>query len=79
MARQVALTTIDNPYDPIDQFDEWFAFDNAKGYGTSSYLARIAITNDTLPDQTNDAEVERAIDEIVANDFLNMYKKIVHE
>lgn len=79
MARAVAITTIDNPWDPIDNFDEWFAYDNSMGYGTCSYLARVAHTLDSLPDEVNDAEVERAIDEIIANDFMNIYKKVVHE
>ena len=79
MAREVALTTIDNPFDPIDQFDAWLAYDISKGYGTCEYLDRIAKTSDAFPDETNDAEVERAIDEIVANDALNIYKKIIHE
>lgn len=79
MAREVAITTIDNPFDPLDQFDEWFAYDNSKGYGTCSYLARVAHTLNGLPEETNDAEVERAIDEIISNDFMNIYKKVVHE
>ena len=79
MSREVAITTVDNPFDPINQFNEWFQYDNDHNYGTCSYLARIAHTNDALPDKTNDEEVERAIDEIIANDFLNIYKKVVHE
>ena len=78
MPKAVAITTIDNPFDPIDQFDEWFAFDNAKGYGTCSYLARVAKTNDSFPEEMQVEETERAIDEIIANDFMHIYKKVVH-
>ena len=42
------LTTIDNPFNPFDQFDEWFAYDVSKGYHTCSYLARIAKTSDEI-------------------------------
>ena len=77
MSRVVAITTVDNPFDTIDQFDAWFAYDNMKGYGTCSYLARVAKTSEAMPEETNDAETERAIDEIIANDFMHIYKKIV--
>lgn len=35
------LTTIDNPYNPFENFDEWENFDRIKGYNTCNYLARI--------------------------------------
>lgn len=71
-----ALTTFDNPYDPIEQFDDWYRFDMDKGYSTCCYLARIARTSDQLTDAENDREVERAIDEIIKYDPFNIYKKI---
>lgn len=71
-----ALTTFDNPYDPFDQFDQWFMFDTDKGYNSCGYLDRIARTSDQLSDEENDKEIERAIDEIIKYDFLNIYKKV---
>ena len=44
MARKCALTTVDNPYNPFEQFTSWFLFDEEKGYHSSSYLGRIART-----------------------------------
>ena len=73
------LTTFDNPYDPFDQFESWYQFDTDKGYGTCCYLARVARTSDQLTDYENDKEVERAIDEIIKYDFMNIYKKVRKE
>ena len=75
MAR-VALTTIDNPYDPFEQFDDWFLFDVEKGYNSCAYLDRIAKTSDQFSDEENEVEIERAIDEIIKYDFANIYKKV---
>ena len=75
-ATKCALTTIDNPYDPFDQFTEWMLYDEEKGYHSTSYLGRIARTSDELSDEENDKEIERAIDEIIKYDFRNIYKKV---
>ena len=77
MINKCALTTIDNPYNPIDNFTSWFMFDIEKGYNTCGYLGRIAKTSDQLSDEENEREVERAIDEIIKYDFRNIYKKVV--
>ena len=70
------LTTIDNPFDPFEQFSEWFLFDVVKGYNSCGYLARVARTSDQLTDRENAEEIERAIDEIIKYDFMNIYKKV---
>lgn len=77
MSRQIALTTTDNPFDPIDDFTSWFRFDEEKGYHSCAYLGRIARTSDSLSDEENNEEIERAIDEIIKLDFMNVYKKVV--
>ena len=70
------LTTVDNPFDPFTQFDEWLAYDIAMGYNTSGFLARIAkVSNDlSLPDQAQ--AIQDAINEIVEKNVLGVWKKV---
>jgi len=42
------LTTEDNPFDPFDEFLEWFTFDEQQGYHTTAYLGRVTYTSDEL-------------------------------
>lgn len=73
------LTTFDNPYCPFEQFSSWLMFDLDKGYNSCGYLDRISFTSDQLTEEENDAEIERAIDEIILYDPFNRYKKVTQE
>lgn len=74
--KDVMLTTIDNPYDPFTQFDQWYAYDEQKGYNTCEYLGRIASTSSEFADEQNLKEIEEAIDEICKLNILGIYKKV---
>lgn len=76
METETMLTTFDNPFDPFDEFVPWFLFDVQKGYDTCSLLARIARTSDEFSTIEQKKEDELAIDKIIDNDFLNIYKKV---
>ena len=77
--KRCMLTTFDNPFNPFKDFTQWFLFDIEKGYDSCSYLARIARTSDQLTEQENSEEIERAIDEIISNDFIGIYTKVYDE
>jgi len=70
------LTTTDNPYDPFTQFDEWYAFDEAAGYHSSALLARIVRSSDDLSEADQSLAIEDAIDEVVRENVLGIYKKV---
>ena len=76
MAKEYRLTTIDNPFDPFTQFNEWYLFDMEKGYDTCGYLARISNSSSDLTDEENDEENERAIGEILKFDPTGMYIRV---
>jgi hypothetical protein len=75
------LSTIDNPYDPFDDFDNWYRYDVGKGYNSCAYLARIVdqlINNnsDEFDDENDPELIEKAIDEILKYDFTENYIKV---
>lgn len=72
------LTTVDNPYDPFAQFNEWYAFDESHGYCSSEYLARILKTSQLLGQEDQDRLTEAVIDEIVRINPLGIYKKVTN-
>jgi hypothetical protein len=76
MDTEVMLTTFDNPFDPFDEFVPWFLYDIEKGYYTCSRLARVARSSEDFSIAEDKEETERAIDEIINHDFLNIYKKV---
>lgn len=71
-----ALTTVDNPYDPFEQWAEWFQFDTSAGYGSASLLARITQTSYALSEPDQRLSIEQAIDEIVLINASGMHKKV---
>lgn len=79
MATDAMLTTIDNPYDPFDEYQLWFGFDSRKGYNTPGMLARIAVVSDELSPSDLRAAIEAAIDEIVAENVSGLYVKVTRE
>ena len=72
----VMLTTIDNPFDPFTQWDEWKRYDEDMHYYTCNYLARISKTSDDLSDADNEKAIDDAIDEIVRFNILGIYRKV---
>lgn len=73
------LTTKDNPFDPADDFENWYRFDMDHGYCTSEYLMRVAVQSDLFTPSENEHEIEVAINDILKVDFMHMYKKVVKE
>jgi hypothetical protein len=73
------LTTIDNPYDPFDEFDLWLGYDESNGYFSSPLLARVAYYSDEMSEADQDLAIDKAIDEIIKEDPLLIFKKVSKE
>ena len=70
------LTTMDNPWNPFTQFDEWNEYDERSGYYTTQFLARLTLSSPDLSDADQSIAIESAIDEIVQENVLGIYKKV---
>jgi hypothetical protein len=70
------LTTTDNPFNPFTNFDEWYAFDVAKGYYTCALLARVAITSPELSEAEQESAIEDAMNEIVTLNLSGVHRKV---
>lgn len=79
MAREARITTVDNPYDPFTQWDEWLAYDMAKGHFTFALLGRIARLASGLSPDDNTQATEDAIDEIIEMGPKGFYKKVFRD
>lgn len=70
------LTTVDNPFDPFTQFDEWLSYDHQLGYDTPSLLARLTFSSDELSEADEQLAIQNAIDEIVSENVSGMFRKV---
>ena len=79
MAKVTMLTTVDNPFDPFEQFNSWFMFDCEKGYNSYGKLMRLAEISEDMSSVEYDNAIEKAIDRLIEIDFLDIFKKITKE
>jgi hypothetical protein len=70
------LTTVDNPFDPFTQFDEWMAYDVMMGYNTAAFLARVARVSDDLSEPDQQLAISLAIEEICEENVSGMWRKV---
>lgn len=73
------VTTIDNPFDPAEDFKRWWMFDVEHHYKTCETLARYANFNSKMSEEEIEIANEKAIDRMIELDFENKWKKIYVE
>lgn len=76
---QVMVTTVDNDFDPFDEFDKWYTQDMMMGYNTCGRLAKLERTSDAMSEMEKHKEHVRAVDELIALDFTNTFIKVERE
>ena len=83
-AKEAMLTTIDNEWDPFDNFSEWYSRDlelarQQNRRSASGYLAIIAANSGDVSDNEFNQVMNDAIDEIVELDLSGTFKKVTRE
>lgn len=76
---EARLTTYDNPFNPFDSPTEWQTWDERAGYFSSNFLARILVDSEELSDADRNLANTLAIDEIVSENVLGMWRKVTRE
>ena len=74
--KEYMLSTIDNPWNPFKNFDEWLQFDLSHSYNTLGYVARIANTDSDMDDKEYSEQVNKAIDDILKYNPLPIYIRV---
>lgn len=75
METEIMLTTVDNPFNPFDNFDSWLLFDKEKGYDSCERLARLLQITDDMSQVEIERERIRAIDRLIELDFTNTFTR----
>lgn len=70
------LTTVDNPFDPSSQFDEWYDFDTRMGYNTVGLLSEFTYDSDELSDEQRMSAIQAGIDEVLRLNPTGMHRKV---
>ena len=71
--RPCMLTTIDNPFSPFTQWDQWLRYDRDHGYYTNEYLARVADADESLSTEQYRAAIRKAMYNIAENNPTNLW------
>ena len=76
--KEFMLSTLDNPYNPFTNFDEWYNFDCMKGYYSCSYLGRVfeSMHEPYLSDKQKSKLIQKAIQSILDNDVSGIFCKV---
>ena len=77
MSKEFMLTTIDNPFNPFTETEEWMAYDLNHSFASACcQLARIQKTNALMSEIETEREENRAIIEIAEQNVTGTFRLI---
>ena len=74
MKERIHITTVDNPFNPFEDFASWYDFDMEKGYCSCQRVARLAHISDDMTENEIEEETERATRRLVEIDPLDIFQ-----
>ena len=77
MEDKYMITTYDNPYNPMEDYDKWLDFDMLHGYNSQSRGARLLKLKPGMSDAEEQIAFNKAVDRLIEIDPLCIYTKIV--
>lgn len=76
MIDQYMLTTTDNPYSPVTDYDEWLTWD-MQYYNSMGLLARVVMTSSDLSDELQMIDIQQGIEEIVRENVSGVHTRVL--
>ena len=67
------LTTLDNPFDPRDEFRDWLRFDKRMGYNTTEIMDRHMHTSPQLSPADQEDSRRFAIEQVMENNIMGIH------
>lgn len=64
--KEFLITTIDNPYNPFSEYEDWLRFDEENGYNTQNYVARVLQVKDLDDSLSEDEKLDIALESILS-------------
>lgn len=71
------MTTVDNPYDPFTEWDDWYMYDLQQGYNTCGRIASITSISDQLSNAENNEAILDSMKQIQKTGAFNKKGEIV--
>ena len=73
-------STVDNPFNPFTQYEDWNRFDEDHNYFTNQKIARLLENEATDLDPIQEILIyNKAVDRLIAVDFMGNYKRIARQ
>lgn len=79
MSKACFLSTSDNPFNPFEMFEDWFAFDASRGYNSCGRVARLVDVRNDMTDSEVADLTEKAIDLLVESDPIGLFVKVTKD